>query len=218
MKLQLVEGRQIDVHTYIHSLQVAITTLKEDHEVIPVLRSLLNLTWSSVLFHRQGEESTLGRSGTWGSSHSQSKHVVWKSTLLFYSIVVFIIIATKTTDCVGAPRSNSRRSFFLALIIWYGIFQDVFKGLEDEADEDLEISQMVEEYKNKGGTILGWLLPYFCSVHCNLSKRSTGRKKVTIWLKENGVSLVSLAGEKESWIDFILYLSLNSNCFIPVKF
>ena len=44
MKLQLVEGRQIDVHTYIHSLQVAITTLKEDHEVIPVLRSLLNLT------------------------------------------------------------------------------------------------------------------------------------------------------------------------------
>ena len=31
----------------------------------------------------------------------------------------------------------------------------MFKGLEDEADEDLEISQMVEEYKNQGGTILG---------------------------------------------------------------
>ena len=155
MKLQLVEGRQIDMHAYIHSLQVAITTLHEDHEVIPILRFLLNLTWSSVLFHRQGEESTLGRSGTWGSSHNQSKHVVWKSKLLFYSILVFITIATKTTDCVGAPRSNSRRSFFLALVIWYGIFQDVFKGLEDEADEDLEISQMVEEYKKKGGTILG---------------------------------------------------------------
>ena len=175
------------------------------------------MTWSSVLFRRQEEESTLGRSGTWGSSHSQSKHVVWKSKLLFYSILVFIIITTKITDCVGALRSNSRRSFFLALIIWYGIFQDVFKGLEDEADEDLEISQMVEEYKKKGGTILGWLLLFFSSLHCNLSKRSTGRKKVAIWLKENDVSLVSLARDKESWIDFILYVGLNINCFIPVK-
>ena len=34
----------------------------------------------------------------------------------------------------------------------------MFKGLEDEADEDLEISQMVEEYTNKGGTILGELI------------------------------------------------------------
>ena len=34
MKLQLVEGRQIDMHTYIHSLQVTITTLNKDHEVI----------------------------------------------------------------------------------------------------------------------------------------------------------------------------------------
>ena len=206
MKSQLVEGRQIDMRTYTHSVQVAITTLNKDHEVIPILRSLPNLTWSSVLFHRQGEESTLGRSGTWGSSHSQSKHVVWKSKFLFYSILVFIIIATKTTDCVGALRSNSRRSFFLALIIWYRIFQDVFKGLEDEADEDLEISQMVEEYKKKGGTILGWLILFFPSVHCNLSKRSTGKKEVTIWLKVNGVSLVSLAGGKESWIDFILHV------------
>ena len=97
MKLQLVEGRQIDVHTYIHSLQVAITTLNEDHEGIRILRSLLNLTWSSVLFHRQGEESALSRSGTWGSSHSQSKYVVWKSKLLFYSILVFMIITTKIT-------------------------------------------------------------------------------------------------------------------------
>ena len=31
----------------------------------------------------------------------------------------------------------------------------MFKGLEDEADEDLEISQMVEEYEKQGGTILG---------------------------------------------------------------
>ena len=206
-------GRQIHMHTYIHSLQVAITTQNNDHEIIPILRSLLNLTWSSVLFHRQGEESTLGRPGTWGSSHSQSKHVVWKSKLLFYNILVFIIIVTKATDCVGALWSISRRSFFLALIIWYGIFQDVFKGLEDEADEDLEISQMVEEYKKKGGTILGWLLPFFSSAHCNLSKRSTGRKKSTIWL----VSLVSPAGESESWIDFILYVGLNINYFIPVK-
>jgi len=32
--------------------------------------------------------------------------------------------------------------------------KDVFKGLEDENDEDLEISQMVEQYKNQGGTVL----------------------------------------------------------------
>ena len=44
MKLQLVEGRQIDMHMYMHSLQVAITIPNEDHEVIPILRSLLNLT------------------------------------------------------------------------------------------------------------------------------------------------------------------------------
>ena len=44
MKLQLVEGRQIDMHTYIHSLQVAITTLNKDHEVILTLGSLLKLT------------------------------------------------------------------------------------------------------------------------------------------------------------------------------
>ena len=36
MKLQLLEGRQIDVHTYIHSLQVAITTLNKDHEGIRI--------------------------------------------------------------------------------------------------------------------------------------------------------------------------------------
>jgi len=34
----------------------------------------------------------------------------------------------------------------------------VFKGLEDENDEDLEISQMVEQYKNQGGTVSGELL------------------------------------------------------------
>lgn len=38
------------------------------------------------------------------------------------------------------------------------LWQDVFKGLEDDADEDLEISQMVEEYTNQGGTILGDLI------------------------------------------------------------
>ena len=34
----------------------------------------------------------------------------------------------------------------------------MFKGLEDDADEDLEISQMIEEYTNQGGTILGELI------------------------------------------------------------
>lgn len=34
-------------------------------------------------------------------------------------------------------------------------FKDAFKGLEAEEDEDMEISQMVEEYKKKGGTVLG---------------------------------------------------------------
>lgn len=32
--------------------------------------------------------------------------------------------------------------------------KDAFKGLEDDADEDLEISQMAELYKKQGGTIL----------------------------------------------------------------
>lgn len=67
---------------------------------------------------------------------------------------------------------------------------------------------MVEEYKKKGGTILGWLLPFFSSV------TKYRQEKVTISLKENGVSLVSLAGEKESWIEVILYVGLNINCFI----
>lgn len=35
------------------------------------------------------------------------------------------------------------------------MWQDAFKGLEDDADEDLEISQMAELYKKQGGTILG---------------------------------------------------------------
>ena len=142
--------------------------------------------------------------------------MVWKSKLLFYSILVFIIIATKTTDCVGALWAISRRSFFLALIIWYDTFQDVFKGLEDEADEDLEISQMVEEYRKKGGTILGWLLPFLLLYIVIFLNEVPVEKKVTIWLEEtDGVPLVSLAREKESCIDFILYVGLNINCFIP---
>lgn len=35
------------------------------------------------------------------------------------------------------------------------MWQDAFKGLEDDADEDLEISLMAELYKKQGGTILG---------------------------------------------------------------
>lgn len=113
-----VVRRQTDWRAYIHTLFTGSHyNTNKDHEGIRILRSLLNLTWSSVLFHRQGEESALSRSGTWGSSHSQSKYVVWKSKLLFYSILVFMIITTKITDCVSALRSNSRRSVFLALII-----------------------------------------------------------------------------------------------------
>lgn len=33
--------------------------------------------------------------------------------------------------------------------------QDAFKGIEDEEDEDVEISQMLENYKKKGGKVLG---------------------------------------------------------------
>jgi len=59
--------------------------------------------------------------------------------------------------------------------------QDVFKGLEDENDEDLEISQMVEQYKNQGGTVLGELLffPLSCKDAFNMVfklKRNFGLK------------------------------------------
>ena len=31
----------------------------------------------------------------------------------------------------------------------------MFKGLEDEEDEDVEINEMMNEYKKKGGVIIG---------------------------------------------------------------
>ena len=31
----------------------------------------------------------------------------------------------------------------------------MFKGLEDEEDEDVEINEMMNEYKKKGGLIIG---------------------------------------------------------------
>ena len=48
----------------------------------------------------------------------------------------------------------------------------MFKGLEDEADEDLEISQMVEEYTNQGGTILGELIRTVDNLMWMLQKNS----------------------------------------------
>ena len=56
----------------------------------------------------------------------------------------------------------------------------MFKGLEDEADEDLEISQMVEEYRKKGGTILGWLLPFLLLYIVIFLNEVPVEKKVTI--------------------------------------
>ena len=59
----------------------------------------------------------------------------------------------------------------------------MFQGLEDEADEDLEISQMVEEYKNKGGTILGEL-----SLYSGESFRS--REPVSFWREKRVEAVV----------------------------
>ena len=54
----------------------------------------------------------------------------------------------------------------------------MFKGLEDEADEDLEISQMVEEYKNQGGTILGELSFSSADIFHGNFKRATSKKNI----------------------------------------
>ena len=61
-----------------------------------------------------------------------------------------IVTASPVFQDIHLKRVNGKFSQLRMLFS-----QDVFKGLEDEADEDLEISQMVEEYKNQGGTILG---------------------------------------------------------------
>lgn len=86
----------------------------------------------------------------------------------------------------------------------------MFKGLEDEADEDLEISQMVEEYTNQGGTILGELIRTPGNLMCALRK---GKNAHTAFVSCS-LSLVVSMGRKTKVLHFQIFQLVLT--FVPV--